>query len=71
MSSYHYEMSLWKEDCTYMSAMGNRRTCCFEEPKGVLVLIGKFYNSDDVSRPVARILGGVVLFQEKVDLFKN
>ena len=34
MSPYHCKLSLWKEYCAYMSAMGNRRTYSFEEVNG-------------------------------------
>ena len=31
-----------------MSAMGNRRTCCFEEKFEVIDKSSQFYNSDDI-----------------------
>ena len=42
---------LWKEDCAYMSVMGNRHTCRFEGVNGIFEWIAKssqFYKSDDV-----------------------
>ena len=50
----------WKEDCAYISVMGNRRTCRFEGVNGNFECIDKssqFYKSDDVDVQTTTYLG--------------